>query len=198
MEKIVHRYQLIQESNCDQISVHPEIENILFRHRKQISLEMSNIIGIHHIDYVSYSIITPRNQLVIFSSTPSVEHNLIHLNLLSLDNLYNPIFHTDARLCWWNEVYAPFAATAFRKAKEIDHGYTHGFGFGRHIQGLKMTYSFATRADITHAKLFYLHHHADLIKLGDYGFKRLTHITKQYLDAGEKVSSRCHLDLIKS
>jgi len=159
---------------------------------------MSNIIGIHHIDYVSYSIITPRNQLVIFSSTPSVEHNLIHLNLLSMDNMYNPILHTDGRLCWWNEAYTPSAATSLRKVKEIDHGYTHGFGFGRHIQDIKMTYSFATRADISDAKLFYLRHHADLIKLGDYGLKQLAQITGQYLSPEAGVSNRRHLSLIKS
>jgi len=194
----VHKIRLIQKSNCCQILLHPDIENILFRHRKQISLQMSNIIGIHHIDYVSYSIITPHNQLVIFSSTPSVEHNLIHLNLLCMDNMYNPVLYTDSRLCWWNEEYTPSVAASLRKVKEIDHGYTHGFGFGRHIQDVKMTYSFATRADISDAKLFYLRHHADLIKLGDYGLKQLAQITGQYLSPEAEVSNRRHLSLIKS
>lgn len=198
MEKIVHKYHLIQKPDCHQVSLHPDIANILFRHRKQVSLQMSNIIGIHHIDYVSYSIITPNNYLVIFSSTPSVEYNLMQLNLLHLDSMYNPALHTDTKLCWWNRAYTLSAATSLRKAKETDHGFTHGFGFGRHTPDFKMTYSFATRADIPHAKLFYLSHHADLIKLGDYGLEQLTHITGQYLGPETNATNSHHLKLIKS
>jgi len=168
------------EENLGNIKLHDDLLDILFKHKKDISLKLSDIRGMFNIDHVSINILNSRNELIIFSSTPSVEFNLIMNGLWKYDRSFLPTFLEDRSLFWWENAYMDGNKKIIKQIKEEMHGYTLGFGLTQKIDTLNLIYSYATRSKEKNLKDYYISHKNDLLLVGDYAFRLLRDIYLLY------------------
>lgn len=170
----------INETISNRVKLHANLLDILFKHRTEILLRLSDIRGLLQIDHISMNIINSDNQLAIFSSTPSVEFNLVMQGLWQYDKSFFPILFENGSLLWWEEAYLIDYKKILKKIKEEKHGYTLGFGIARKYKNLNLVYSYATRSRDKNLKSYFECYRKDLQMLGDYAFKRLYDIYLAY------------------
>lgn len=162
--------------------LHINVMDILFKHQSQISKKFSDIKGVFNIDHVAIIIVNPRNEMVLFSSAPSVEFNLIVQGLWKFDMSFNPGFHTEGKILFWEDAYQNTYKKEIKYTKETQHNFSLGFNLIRKIQGFNLIYSFATRQNKSNLYEFYENLTQELISLGDYGYKLLRDIYGYYSD----------------
>lgn len=170
----MHQFNLISSSGNQPITLHENILDILFKHKKEISLRLSNIRGLFYTDHVSINILTPENKILIFSITPSVEYNLTIHELLKYDKSFFPNFYKDYSLFWWDQAYHHKYANELKKIKEEMHGFTLGLGLARRMKNIHLIYSYATRSQADDLKLYYEDHKNELFHMGDYAYKLIS------------------------
>lgn len=88
----MHQFNLISSSDNQPVKLHENILDILFKHKKEISLRLSNIRDLYYTDHVSINILTPDNKILIFSITPSVEYNLTITNYGNMIKVFSQTF----------------------------------------------------------------------------------------------------------
>lgn len=172
-------YLVRNHNQSENIILHDNIMDMLFGTKKEISYRLSDIIGMFNIDYISI-IILKSNRLYIFSTTPSIEFNLIAQNLLQHDKCYAPNLYPENTLFFWDEAYDGDYFCKIKKIKEINNNYTFGFGLTKQINNLQLTYSFATRSQEKNMSNYYLKNKLNLSKIGDYGFTLIKDIYAKY------------------
>ena len=86
-----------------QARLHSEIVTILFENRRYIKTIFLDIHGLYEIAHVGLTIIDPSADLVVFSSTPNIEYNLIQQNLWRNDPCFSPSIQNNHELSWWND-----------------------------------------------------------------------------------------------
>ena len=158
------------------ITLHKNILDILFSHKKEILNKLSDIKGLYRLDHIAIIIFNPINEIVIFSITPSVEYNIIVQNLWRQDIAFNP--HQDGTFLWWDQ-NPSIQYDEIKKYKEINHNFTNGFNLYRTFENFKFVYSFAFRNKDKNARIYYESIKEKLFLLGDYSYKLIRHI---YLD----------------
>jgi len=63
------------------VILHPLAKDMLFKHYNPLRRIFSNILGQLETDYVAIALINSTNQLLLFSSNPSTERNIIEKEL---------------------------------------------------------------------------------------------------------------------
>lgn len=179
--------------NCG-VRPHHDMMSILFKHKSIISQRLSSVIGLFNIDHISIKFINPHNELVIFSSTPSVEFNLILNNMWQYDKSFFPDWLESGSLFWWENAYVKEHSKALKQTKEAIHGYTLGWGISQQIDKLRLIYSYATRSPNEDLKSYYTSFKNELLLVGNYAFKLLRDIYSLY--AGENRIIRPYLKLV--
>lgn len=177
------RKLLITNDICHETRLHDNILDILFKHKKEISNRLRDIKGLYFIDHVAIIIITPSNEITIFSYTPSVEYNLIIKELWKYDKSFSPYFLKDGSMTWWGEAYSYNYLNLIQFAKEELHKFTLGMNLVRKIENHKLVYSFATRSQKNGIKEFYVDIKDELFHIGDYGYNLIRDIYSEYSDS---------------
>jgi len=80
-------------SNIKTSKLHPQALDIQFRHRKEISRRFSDVLGLFNIDHLTILIANPIHEILFFSTTPSIEFNLISSDLWPHDRCSSPIYY---------------------------------------------------------------------------------------------------------
>lgn len=180
--------------------IHPNIIDILFKHKSEISRKLSDLKGLYFIDHVALSLINPDHEMVIFSTTPSVEFNLLAQGLWQFDRSFNPRSYTDKEILFWENAYARGHHHEIKRIKETQHHFSLGFNVMRRINQFHFIYSFATRHTESDLHHYYQGLIPALLALGDYGYKQLQSIYQQYshhhLPMIEASRTKKHLKLI--
>jgi hypothetical protein len=114
--------------NKSQIKIHDNMFDLLFKHKSLISNRLSDIKGIYNIDHFAIHIIEPNKVESVFSTTPSVEYNVIYQNLWHFDNCFAPKEIKDNELFWWDEGFAKESYSVLKRIKLDNHGFSKGFG----------------------------------------------------------------------
>jgi hypothetical protein len=172
------RFDQLTISECAKL--HPKILDILFEHRREIAIKLSDIIGIHYIDHMAIIISNPKNEIVIFSKTPTIEYNLISSNLWLHDGAFSPQFFKKKSFFWWEEAYNSEYFEKIKNIKEQKHKYKLGFCLVRKINAFYIIYSFATRRAMIDSQSYYLSHKEDLLRMGDYCYRSIRNIYALY------------------
>lgn len=67
--------------NNSKITLHPQASDLLFKHYRSMARIFRDVLGQLEIDYMAIAILTPKDELLFFSSRPGIEWNLIEHNL---------------------------------------------------------------------------------------------------------------------
>lgn len=70
--------------------LHPNILEALFKHQSEVTLKLSNVRGLFKLEHVAMTILNPHDEIIVFSSTPAVEYNLIEKKLWQFDASFKP------------------------------------------------------------------------------------------------------------
>jgi len=162
------------------IVLHKNIMEILFKHKHEIFKRFSDIKGVFHIDHIAIKIINPANEMVIFSITPSVEYNLIAQELWRHDHDFLCNNYKLNKLYMWEESYSKRYFSEIKYIKELKHGFTFGFNIFKKYENFNLIYSFATRSQNNDLRQYYKNHTHEIIELGDYSYKLIHDIYIKY------------------
>ena len=120
------------------------------------------------------------NELLYFSSQPSLGYNLITKDLWQYDCCWDPSVYKNHSFYLWEDAYCKNFYGELKKWKEEKYNYTLGFILVRKVSEFFVIYSFETKSrnkDIFH---FYNNSLNDLLGMGDYCFNLLLPIYNKY------------------
>lgn len=157
------------------IKLHPEVIEILFENRRLIKNVFSNLKGLHGITHMGMACIDPSNELVAFSTTPNIEHNLFNQHLWLEDNCFNLNIENKNSLAWWN-----YQNEKIEKYKLLNNRFTMGMTIYRPIGDFSFMYSFATNECVKGLHQYYVDNLFGLIDMGDYFYKSLRELYSRY------------------
>lgn len=187
--------------------LHHNITDILFNHKKEILNKFLDIKGLHFIDHIAIILINPKNEIIVFSSTPSVEYNLLIKELWRYDMTFNPSLFSDGDLFWWHDSYHREFMLDIRQMKEYLHKFTLGVNLVKKTENFNFVYSFATRNKDIDMSEYYLDVKDDLFRIGNYGYNLIRDIYSRYCtpllvpvlnEQGIAIKKKSHLKLIIS
>lgn len=169
-------------SRNDNIILHDDILDILFKHKEEIHRKLSDLQGTLLIDHIAIKIIDPNKKLLIFSITPSVEYNILVQGLWKHDKSFSTYFHNTNKFYSWEEAYSKLYFHKIKQIKETKHGFTFGFNISKKIDEFNLIYSFATRSQNKNLHDYYYNHLNKLYSLGDYSYRLIHNIYAKYCD----------------
>lgn len=158
-----------------QIKLHPEVIKILFENRRVIKSVFSNLKGLHGITHMGMACIDPSRELIAFSTTPSIEHNLFNQHLWLEDHCFNSDIGDKNSLLWWD-----YQNEKIEKFKLLNNRFTMGMTIYRPIGDFGFMYSFATDETVKGLRQYYTDNLFGLIDMGDYFYKSLRELYSHY------------------
>lgn len=128
------------------ITLHPQAKTFLFEHYFTLKRVFSDVIGLLEIDYLSIALITRKNELLFFSSSPGIESNLIEHNLWQLDKSYQEEFIQSAQAQWWEVLYPKDKQNNLRHYKQEAEGFSIGLAIPAQFEQFRVVYSLAWKS----------------------------------------------------
>jgi hypothetical protein len=89
----------------DKIKLHPQAQDWLFRYYRALRYIFNDVLGHLELDYISMALLNPQQELVFFSSQPSIEHNLIEHQLWQFDPCIQTAYLAPQESLIWPEIY---------------------------------------------------------------------------------------------
>lgn len=157
------------------IKLHPDVLKILFNHRGEIKKAFSNLKGLHGISHMGIACIDPSNELIAFSTTPSIEYNLIHQHLWMHDHCFSPDKAPKNTLLWWD-----YELDKLEQIKLQNNRFTVGMTIVRPVGQFYLMYSFATQEKHKGLRQYYSENLFGLMDMGDYFFKSIRDVYGVY------------------
>lgn len=158
------------------IKLHPNAIEILFNHRGEIKKAFSNLKGLHGISHMGIACIDPSNELVAFSTTPSIEYNLMHQNLWMHDHCFAADKGPKNTLLWWD-----YELEKLGQLKLLNNRFTVGMTICRPVGQFYLVYSFATQEKHKGLRQYYSENLFGLMDMGDYFFKSIRDVYGAYI-----------------
>lgn len=152
---------------------HENLLSALFESKNRIMRCFSDIKGFFFIEHFAIKIFDAKNRFLVFSSTPSVEFNLIESGLWRYDRSFNPITD-EGCIQIWRHSYQCNYQEALIKEKEIKHGFTFGFDIGGLFQDERVVYTFATRSIISNPQEYYQEKLDELMRMSKYAHQEIS------------------------
>lgn len=163
-----------------QTKLHPEILNILLENRRYVKSVFLEINGLYDIAHFGLTIVDPSNEMVVFSSTPNIEYNLIHQNLWKHDPCFSSLMQDDNGLSWWNTDQLVDNGDEIERIKLQNNKFSFGVTISRPVNNFCFLYSFATRSKRDDLSEYYTSNIGELIDIGDYFYKSIMDIYSSY------------------
>ncbi len=114
--------------------------------------------------------------MVVFSSTPNIEYNLIQQNLWKEDVCFLSSGHISNTLCWWDTGNHE----SIEKIKLKNNKFSVGMTIARHVDDFCLLYSYAARSKQNDLREYYTANIFGLIDIGDYFYKAMRDIYSSY------------------
>lgn len=157
---------------------HPELLDILFRYKSSVSLIFNDVLGIHGLDHISMTSITKKHEILILSSTPSMEFTLFNNNLWKFDRTYQPDWFQRCQKDEWPTLYHRSRFEELFYVKQFKTHYSLGYSFSQLIDSkyfiCSMGFKLGKKEDIL------IHYEKDLLKIAKYCSKRLFPYLAEY------------------
>ena len=94
--------------NTSEITLHPQASDLLFKHYRVIARIFRNVLGQIEIDYMAIALLTPKDELLFFSSKPGIEWRMIEHNLWLSDARFQYDFFKQEQAQVWDQRPADF------------------------------------------------------------------------------------------
>lgn len=155
------------------ITIHPMAISLLFSHFKTIKKIYQDVLGQLELDYLCIALLTPGNQLIFFSSKPSVEHNLIEKELWQFDGSYCTRFITQNMPKLWETLYSHKHREALRYYKQQIPKLSMGIAIPSEFAEYRVIYSCGTKSANETVQMNLIEQAEILRKLGQYCLQRI-------------------------
>lgn len=169
------------ESTKPACTLNPEAKRLIFEHARPAHHVFSDVIGLHDIDHLALTTISPQNELTILSYKPAVEFDLITTDLWHYDHSYHPDFFKTRQCKLWSDLYDPNKYAELIQVKQHSKHLRAGISTTLSYNNCILLLSFATQSKHPDAGQRLLEAHPDLIKMGRYCFQKISHLFLPYL-----------------
>lgn len=156
------------ENSRNKLVLHPQLLEVLFAFKRKLSNVFSDVLGIHEIHHISLTRINSNNELLILSSTPSMEFNLFSSALWQYDQTYNPQWFQLGNQAQWQTLYDSERYDELYYLKQIKHAFPIGLSLAAKIDNDYVVYSLASHKSCPHTRDLFSTQHEDFYKIGQY------------------------------
>ena len=154
--------------NTATMTLHPSAESMLFLHYRTIRSIFNRVLGLIEVDYLSITLLTPQNELIFFSSYPSIEQNIIEQNLWQTDPSYQAHFFYQNRAQSWDELYPKETFNQLRQYKQDIPAFSTGLSIPTQYNQYRVTYCFALKSKHTLIQQAFQKNIKNLTSLGQF------------------------------
>lgn len=167
-------------SVSNEVSLHEDILEVLFGYKEKICNKFHDVSGTFFIDHLAINIIDPNSKVIIFSTTPSVEYNLISRDLWKYDRSFSISYQTKNRFYSWEQAYEEEQFEKLKLIKQTNHGFSCGFNLSTKIESFQLVYSFATRHQRLNLIEYYRGYINELFSIANFVFKEIKEIYEKH------------------
>lgn len=153
-----------------EIKLHPLAKEYLFKHYAVLRRIFSDVLGQLETDYVSIGLIDRVGQLILLSSKPSIEQNLIENNLLEYDGSFKPAFAFQDKPNQWADLYNTEYKDLLQKYKQVIPGLEAGIAIPANCAEYRAVFSFGFKivSPLIHNQ------HEKLLAMGKFCLREIT------------------------
>ena len=177
MEKNLQLHNNLQLEKNRPVHLHHHILDILFENRSFLRKILQTINGLHEINHFSITLIDPTKKAIIFSTTPSMEYNLITEEMWAIDHGAIHASLENDSIAWWASDHQKI-----NSIKLTHNGYSLGMTMSRYAERFTILYSFATKNRGNDLQTYYRSNIHRLIDIGDYCYKLIRDLYLNYCD----------------
>ena len=156
------------QNRCNKVIPHPQLIEMLFAHKVNVSTIFRDVLGIHKIDHIAITRIDASQQILVFSSTAAIEFSLFTGSLWSFDNTYSSDWFKLCTGASWQSLYQPARYDELYYTKQIKHDFPTGLSMAVFSEGCYYIYSLASKHWEGNAPELLTNHSGDFYKIGQY------------------------------
>lgn len=168
-------------------TLNPLASTIIFQHKREVRRVFGDVIGLHDIDHIALTTVSPQFELTFLSYTPSIEYDLITTDLWAYDHAHHPDFFKKRQCKLWTDLYHEDKYSELMHVKQHTKHLRAGLSTTLSYKHCTLLLSFATKSKHAEAGQRLLEVHPELIQIGRYCFQNISHLFMPYLG---KISHR--------
>lgn len=150
------------------VSLHPQLLNQLFAYKSKTRAVFNDVLGLHEINHISITYISPSNRLIALSSTPSIEFNLFSSPLWQYDKTFSLNWFKQCSQASWQSLYSPERYDELYYIKQTKPHYPFGYSMAAKLRHGHVIYSFASKSKADYPKQLIQDKPDEFYKLGQY------------------------------
>ncbi len=127
------------------LKLHPFAEEDLFAYYRAFRSIFRDVVGLLEIDYIGLTLINTHNQVLFFSSYPSIEYNILEQDLWHQDPCLSEAFHAQDKLQFWQNLYQPMDDTILLYYKKEKPAFSLGFSMPDKYRNYTLVYSYGLK-----------------------------------------------------
>ena len=181
--------------SCSGTTLHPQAYEILFKYYPILLNIFRDVLGHLELDYISINILTPKHELLMLSSRPAIEQNLIDKYVWQDDMTYSLKFIENNTPQTWDSLYNEKSAKILRYHKQEVFEYSLGLSIPSSFQELRVVYSFAIKSKNRRDQEKLINNTEILCRMGRFCLQRIIKAIP-LPDLDQKVSTKPTLRLI--
>ena len=132
--------------SCSKIKLHPQAQDLLFKHYRTLTRIFQDVLGHLEIDYMAIALLNPMNELFFLSSKPSIESNLIQNDLWQFDASIQQDFFMQNKAQLWEDLYHDEWRAPLRHYKQDIPKFSMGLSVSSFFEDYRVVYSFALKS----------------------------------------------------
>jgi hypothetical protein len=164
------------ENSCTKIMPHPKFLDALFAFRSKVSKVFSDVLGLYELNHIAITQISPKWNILTFSSTPAMEFNLFNSNLWRFDKTYHPDWFRTCAQSDWQSLYSTERFDELYYLKQAKHHYPIGYSLASQMGDNFFIYSIASSCTCNQTRELFANQHRDFYKIGQYCSNLLRHL----------------------
>ena len=137
----------IADLSCTEVNLHPQAKDLLFEHYRTLLRIFREVLGHLEIDYMAIALLSRHNELLFFSSHPSIEYNLIEQNIWQLDASFHPDFFLAGKARLWEDLYHKNGQGSLHHIKQESPKFPIGIAVPSRFEQYQVVYSFASKSN---------------------------------------------------
>ena len=162
-------------------TLNPLASTLIFQYKREAYRVFSDVIGLHDIDHIALTTISPQYELTFLSYTPSIEYELITTDLWAYDRSHHPDFFKKRQCKLWTDLYHEDKYSELMHVKQHTKHLRAGLSTTIQYKHCTLLLSFATKSKHPEAGQRLLEAHPELIQMGRYCFQNISHLFMPYL-----------------
>ena len=167
------------ENRLIAIKPHPQLLELLFAFKGKVSNVFRDVLGLHEIHHIALTHINNNQELITFSSTPSLEYNLFSGQLWRYDLSYSPQWYHLCTQAYWPALYHPNRYDELYYLKQIKHAFPLGLSLAATLNEKQVIFSLASHKSCLATQEVFTNQRDDFYKIGQYCSNMLNPLFEQ-------------------